>query len=312
MMNIGVIDIGTNTVLLLVARFDMHGAITPLVYEQRIPRLGRGTDASGKLSASAMHRVIAVLEEYKAMIGRHDTAVTVVCGTSAVRDAANREEFTSMVHRATGFTLEILSGHDEALWTYRGAISGVPGTGRSTVIDIGGGSTEITCGDSVVPSQTVSLDIGSVRLSERCFSHDPPAGVEIEAASKIIKEEFSRARSISLTGSKLIGVAGTATSLAMLAQNIREFRIDAVSNYRMSRAAVEQLLRELASMDSDSIRKLSPVMEGRHDVITAGALILLSFMKHFDFNELIVSERGVRYGLAIREWEKRGGGRKEG
>ncbi|MEK9137819.1 MAG: Ppx/GppA family phosphatase, partial [Bacteroidota bacterium] len=166
-MNVGVIDIGTNTVLLLVARLDTSGNITPLVYEQRVPRLGKGVDAEKNLQADSMQRVIGVLKEYRAMMAQHRLATAVVAGTSAVRDAHNKDEFAELVKREVGFDLEVLSGDEEAHWTYRGAISGVPDFQRATVVDIGGGSSEITVGDASSIHNKISLDIGSVRLTER-------------------------------------------------------------------------------------------------------------------------------------------------
>ena len=151
-MNIAVIDIGTNTVLLLIARFDPIGCIIPLAYEQRVPRLGKGVDEYKNLLPDSMERVIGVLEEYKRIMAGFELAKVVICGTSAVRDARNKALFAELIHQGTGLTLEILTGEEEALWSYRGALSGVPDIHRATVVDIGGGSTEIGVGDSRSPS----------------------------------------------------------------------------------------------------------------------------------------------------------------
>ena len=304
-MNIATIDIGTNTVLLLVAEIQSPESITPLVYEQRVPRLGRGVDANKNLQPESMLRVLSVLEEYKKIIARYEVAATVVCGTSAIRDALNRHQFTEMVRRETGFTVEILSGEDEALWTYRGAISGIADIERATVVDIGGGSTEITLGDRNAIMNRISLDIGSVRLTERFFKHDPPTHPELEAAITLVEDELAKAKGFDFSGSALIGVAGTATSLAILDQGLKEFSIQSVTNYMLTLDNMYALFRTLRSMPSSAILDLSSVMQGRSDVITAGALILREIMAHYKFGKMIVSERGVRYGIAIREWEKR-------
>lgn len=303
-MNIAVIDIGTNTVLLLVARFEHSGNITPLVYEQQVPRLGKGVDERKNLQRESMERAVHVLMEYKSIMARFELAAVVVAGTSAVRDAHNRQEFTDLVKRATGFEPEILTGEEEALWTYRGAISGVPEIQSATVVDIGGGSTEITVGDRTSVRSKISLDIGSVRLTERCFKHDPPSHPELQAAIDIVENELAKPRGFDFAGSTLIGVAGTASSLAILDQGLKGFKLDAITNYRIKLEKVYSLFTRLREMPSSEIGKLSTVMEGRSDVITAGALILREIMAHYKFNEMIVSERGVRYGLAIREWER--------
>jgi len=303
-MNIAVIDIGTNTVLLLIAQFDVNGQITPLVYEQCAPRLGKAVDAQKNLQVDSMARVVEVLEEYKKIMSQFQLVSTVVCGTSAVRDAQNKEQFAELIQQRVGLDLEILGGEDEALWTYRGAISGLPGISKATVIDIGGGSTEITTGDQHNVTNSISLDIGSVRMTERWLKHDPPLPVELDTATEKIKTELANIKNLRQPGSTLVGVAGTATSLAILDQGHHEFSIDAVTKYQLTREAVHSLFTKLKSMRAAEIRKLSAVMEGRADIITAGALILLHVMTHFKFDKMIVSERGVRYGLAIREWEK--------
>ena len=303
-MTIATIDIGTNTVLLLIARFDESGNITPLVYEQRVPRLGKGVDSSKTLQPESMQRVIDVLKEYKGMMSQHALSSTTVFGTSAVRDATNKDTLIEMIHREVGFELEVLSGEDEALWTYRGAISGLKDMDRVTVVDIGGGSTEITLGDQARIVNRISLDIGSVRLTERFFKHDPPTHPELEAAITFVEDELAKPKGFEFQGSTLIGVAGTATSLAILDQGLKDFSVRAVTNFTLKLDNVYALFRTLRSMQSSAILELSSVMQGRNDVITAGVLILREIIAHYKFGEMIVSERGVRYGIAIREWEK--------
>jgi exopolyphosphatase/guanosine-5'-triphosphate,3'-diphosphate pyrophosphatase len=307
-VNLAAIDIGTNTVLLLIASVDEGGRITPLAYEQRIPRLGKGVDASRNLRQEAIGRVLDVLQEYRKLIAGFAVDAVVICGTSAVRDAANRDDLAASIKAHTDWDLEVLGGEEEALWTYRGAISGVREADRATVVDIGGGSTEIIVGNRVTIKQKISLDVGSVRLTERIFRHDPPTHPELETAIEVVEEEIARAGRFEFAGSRLIGVAGTATSLAVLAQGIQEFDMHAVTNYRMSVDSVNELFRRLRGMPSGMILDLSPVMAGRADVIVAGTLILREIMEHFRFDELTVSERGVRYGLVLREWERRQSG----
>jgi len=303
-LTLGVIDIGTNTVLLLVARLNQSEEIATLAYEQRIPRLGRGVDATKRIHRDGMERVILVLQEYRSILRTFPVEKIIVAGTSAVRDAANRQEFSELIQKHTGFDLEVLSGKEEALWTYRGAISGVTKSGNATVIDIGGGSTEITQGDTQAIYHAVSLDIGSVRLTERFFLHDPPVDTEIEAAAAFVTNALSAVR-FSAAGSTPVAVAGTATTLAVLDQHAEAFTVASVTNYRLRLDRVSALLEQLRTMSSAEIEKLSSVMHGRSDVITAGALILREVMNHFEFDSVIVSERGVRYGLAIREWERK-------
>ena len=303
-MTYSVIDIGTNTVLLLVATVSPDGWFTPLKHEQRIPRLGKGVDQHRVLHPDSMMRVVEVLKEYRELAARFHPDISIVCGTSAVRDAANRDAFAALVKQQTGFTLEVLTGEEEALWTYRGAISGGPELSRATVVDIGGGSTEIIIGNRTSIEQRTSIDMGSVRLTERFFQHDPPTDGEIEMARAAIVDGLMATFGFRFEGSTLVAVAGTATTLAMLAQGLHAFEIRAVTNYRMTRDTVEHLCRTLRAMPVSKIRDLSSVMAGRADVILAGTLILSELMTRGHFAEAIVSERGVRYGLVLREAEK--------
>ena len=301
-MKIAAIDVGTNTVLLLLAETGPEGALRPILHEQRFPRLGKGVDSGGHLAAEAMGRALEVLEEYRRLLAPHRPDRVVLCGTSAVRDARNHAEFVDRVARETGFSLEILSGDDEAYWTHRGALSNVPLTGRATVVDIGGGSTEITIGTAGAAESAISLQIGSVRLTERCLHHDPPTDTELEGAITEVEDALATARGFSFAGSTLVGVAGTATSLARLARGDAAFDPEA-HPYRMPSAVVKHLFRSLRSMPSATIRTLSAAMEGRADIITAGALILREVMAHLGFNEVVVTERGLRHGLVLREAE---------
>jgi exopolyphosphatase/guanosine-5'-triphosphate,3'-diphosphate pyrophosphatase len=302
-MKIAAIDVGTNTVLLLLAEAQPDGSLIPLLHAQRFPRLGTGIDAQGTISPDAIARLIEVLTEYRILLAPHRPDSVVVCGTSAVREALNQAALIRRVRTETGFTLEVLSGEDEARWTFRGALSGLREIERATVVDIGGGSTEIITGAPDRIERSISLQTGSVRLKERHLLHDPPTHPELEAAITDTEEALALASSFPSEGSTLVGVAGTATSLALLARGAKEFDLRAVSGYHMPYFTVDHLFRTLRSMPSAMILELSSVMEGRADVITAGALILRELMAHLGFSEVVVSERGVRYGLVLREAE---------
>lgn len=303
-MDIGIVDVGTNTILLLLARVDDHGVIVPLADEQRVPRLGKGVDAGKRLSPDSMDRAMEVLQEYDRLMRPVSPSAVVIAGTSAVREAENRKEFALRVRREVGYELEILGGQEEAFWTYRGAISGMPDIEHACVIDIGGGSTELTVGNARSVQSTRSLDVGSVRLTERYFHHDPPTPVEVAHARQEVVEELARIQGVYFGAPAVVAVAGTATSLAILDQGITEYRHDAVASYVLRKDAVDGLLQRLCSLSSSDIGGLSRVLNGRSDVITAGTLILSEVLSYFGFTQAIVSERGVRYGLVLREWEK--------
>jgi len=303
-MTVAAIDIGTNTVLLLVARVADDGSITPLLAEQRVPRLGKAVDATRRISSDGIERAARVLTEYCSLMKEFRPDATVVCATSAVRDAANREEVLERLGSAATVPVEVLTGEEEAVWTYHGALSGFPETRRATVVDIGGGSTEVTIGDRQGIAARMSIDIGSVRLTERILRDDPPTREQIAECLTAIDDALRPLAALDAARTTLIGVAGTATTLAVLDQGLREFSLAAVSGHRLSLPAVSSLADRLAAMPVREIRSLSDVLEGRADIITAGALILRRTMECLGCREMLVSERGVRYGLVVRAWER--------
>lgn len=304
-MRIATIDIGTNTVLLLIVDIDDAGRITTLAYEQRTPRLGKDVDAQKIIGKAAFERVAADLREYKTICSRYSPERIVAVGTSAVRDAKNSVEFITYIKAETGIEVEIVSGEEEAKLAYFGALSGYQGPEQLlAVIDIGGGSTEITMGTRKEIHHKISLDIGSVRMTERFLRHDPPTLSELKTAEREIAASLRVLPEFDFSRAVVIGVAGTAASLATIDQGLKEFRRERITNYHLTKPAVNNLLKKLVTMKVREILTLSTVTEGRADILTAGTLILHTFMQRTDIKEIIVSERGVRYGLALREWQK--------
>ena len=219
---VAALDCGTNSTRLLIVGAD--GKV--LHREMRITRLGEGVDASQKLSADAMARTVAVLEEYRALMDQSGVVKARLVATSAARDAVNAEEFFSAAERATGVRPELLSGPEEGRLSFSGATASLTaaerGTGFVLVVDIGGGSTELVAGGAPEPATVtaVSLDIGCVRLTERFFHHDPPLGSELAEARAVVDAEVGRARDEALPSMDddglLVGLAGTVSTLAAL------------------------------------------------------------------------------------------------
>ncbi len=309
-MKIASIDIGTNTVLLLVADIDDNGSITVIEHQQRLPRLGKGVDSKNIIHISAFDRVAWIINEYKNLSAQLGAETILACATSAVRDASNKDEFISFIRSTTGIDVEVLSGDEEALLTYRGAISGLHTSERPiAVLDIGGGSTEITfplpdAHNGHAQLQRYSFQLGSVRLTERFFKHQPPTSSELESTVQLILEELSQVRNPGFENYQLVAVAGTATTLACLDQQLPEFDVEKVSGYVIDRQRVEGWCIKLCQMTPPQIRSLSDTTQGREDILTAGVVILNEFMKLFRFQSVIVSERGLRYGMIIRDWER--------
>jgi exopolyphosphatase/guanosine-5'-triphosphate,3'-diphosphate pyrophosphatase len=311
-MRIASIDIGTNTMLLLIADIRQDGSLHVIREEQRIPRLGKDVDGGKQIHLAAFERVEQVLAEYNSIIASSNVDYVTACGTSAVRDAANRDEFIDRMYKATGIKIEVLSGADEALWTFKGALSGtniLPE--KSAVLDIGGGSTEISIGvlplaaEKAVRVERHSFQLGSVRLTERFFKQQPPTANQLIEAKKDIADHLVSFRHWDISKRTLIGVAGTVTTLVCLELGLMEFDREKVSGYKLPIAVVNEWLEKLSKMTPDYIRTLSNVTEGRADILLAGTLLLSEFMSFFKFNETTVTDRGVRYGLVMREGEKR-------
>jgi exopolyphosphatase/guanosine-5'-triphosphate,3'-diphosphate pyrophosphatase len=270
-----------------------------------MPRMGRDVDARGEISVKMFDRIAWILNEYKALSVQLRCDRIAAVATSAVRDAANQRAFLDYLKSATGIAVEVLSGQEEAEWSYVGALNGLTGVRPPlAVVDVGGGSTELTFGtqgNGHAHLQHISTQLGSVRLTERSLKHAPPLPEEIDSARRLIIEEWAQVRNPGFHAYGLVGVAGTATTLAALDLGLQTFEVERISGHRMAAASVVGWCRRLCSMTPDGIRALSATAEGRADILAAGALILAETMQLFGFPELTVSERGLRYGIAVRE-----------
>lgn len=301
------IDIGTNSVLLLVADCGENG-IQVLHEEQHIPRLGQGVDQAGALSKEAQQRVLQVLNTYKDFLNENYTSTvfdTVITATSAVRDASNRKEFLDEIKAQTGWTVTLLSGDDEARITYRGALSVISpsdSTSKNRVLDIGGGSTEIAFGSGKRLSNFVSLNMGSVRFTERFLKHNPPAVKELESARNEVCDMLSGWKQKPEVCDQLVGVAGTVTSIAGIELGLNTYEANKINGHRCSRDFIEEMIQRLQKLTAAEIEREYPVfLKGRGDVIVAGLLILSEFMKWSGKDEIVVSTGGVRHGILLEE-----------
>lgn len=301
------IDIGTNSVLLLVADFT-DGSLTVLDERQAVPRLGKGVDSDGQLSDESMERVLTVLKEYKEHLDDHFPEVgkqVIVTATSAVRDAANRESFLNRIKEETGWSVRLISGDEEAQITWCGALSVLePSNEPRTVIDIGGGSTEVISGTLKGIEQAVSIDMGSVRFSERFLSDPGSVDNGIRELRKTVRELLQTA-GISTTASTLVGVAGTVTSVAAIRLGLNEYQPAALNGYALQRASVKSFIQEFSGMTGREIEERYPLfLKGRGDVILGGLLILDEFMNWRGHTQIMVSTGGMRHGSLLIFSEK--------
>jgi len=301
------LDLGTNTFLLLIAEVAA-GKISPVVDRETFVRLGKGVDAAGNLNAAAMQRGYVCLQEYAALARQHHVEKIFAVGTSALRDAANRAEFLNAVLAQTGMRIEVISGEKEARLTFAGTISNKTNLpGPIAVLDIGGGSTEVVIGAPHLFSvrentlQARSADIGSVRLTERFLQNDPVQPEEVmrlrQQTETVMRATWPAASLAPVQ--TLIGTAGTITTLAAMAQEMREYDSARIDGYMLTRQKLGELIIEIRRRSVAQRCELPGLSPARADVILAGAIILETFLDLYRFPELLVSDRGLRFGVLI-------------
>jgi len=303
MKRVSCIDIGTNTALLLIADLKpKSGTINPVYHQQTIVRLGKNVDAEKIIDQAALQRLINCLSEYRRISDEHDAEEIIAAGTSALRDAKNHLEIINEVASKTGITIQCIAGKEEAELTFFGAVAGMTNIPELyTVIDIGGGSTEISIGSATALEESVSLDIGSVRLTERFFTTLPPPQQELDAAKKSINELLtSNLLPFFAAREHVYGVAGTLTTIAQFAQGMQHFDALKVHDYPLSFQEVHDFLETLKESNLEQIVRLG-IPDGRADVITMGTLILHQFMRLLGVAEIRVSIQGLRFGMAQKE-----------
>jgi exopolyphosphatase/guanosine-5'-triphosphate,3'-diphosphate pyrophosphatase len=300
MPRVGAIDLGTNSTRLLVADVD-DGRIRELARETRVTRLGEGVDERRRLLPVPVARVRNVLTDYRRLLESHDAERALAIATSAVRDAENGEAFLGEIEWSYGFATRLLAGHDEALMTFRGVTADralEPGT---VILDIGGGSTELVLGGPDGVRWHDSLDIGSVRLTERHLRSDPPTDEELEAcaaAARALLEERVP-EELRHEVSAVMGVAGTITSLAALDLGLEEYDRERVHGHVLTADGLRAQLDRLAAVPVAERRTMRPLDPERAPVIVAGAVIAREILGFFDVGELDASEHDILDGAAL-------------
>ncbi|HWZ87448.1 MAG TPA: Ppx/GppA phosphatase family protein [Polyangiaceae bacterium] len=299
-MRVATIDIGTNSVLLLIAESE-GGALRPVVERATITRLGQGVDRDRRLLPEASARTLACLSEYAGVLRDHAVDRLAVVGTSAMRDASGGEAFIARANDILGVAPRVIDGSEEARLTFSGALSGLGVAGNVTVFDIGGGSTEIVNGEfgPAGPSihAAISLNVGSVRLFERHVRTDPPSSDELKSVELDIADALTHAPKIE-SGATLVGVAGTVTQLAALELELERYDASRVHGSELTRSAVDALATRLASLKLAQRRALPGMEPSRADVIVVGSAIARAVLHWSGATKLLVSDRGVRWGLA--------------
>ena len=308
-MRLASIDVGTNSTRLLIADADAQRIKAELDRDMVITRLGKGVDATGRFDPGALTRTLAVIEDYAGRCLAAGVEAVRVAATSATRDAANRDEFLDGVRRLVGAEPEVLSGADEAAASFLGAtwdLGDLAGAGPVLVFDIGGGSTELITGhpaDRAQPPAAVSVDVGSVRLTERHIRSDPPSQAEIEAVRADAAGHLATAAEQlgwhGRDGASVIGVAGTVTTVSAISLGLAA---DDPGRVHRGILTIDQLRRTTAALCAMTVAEKAaiPVMPpGREDVIAAGALILEAVFGVLGLDRIMVSETDILDGLLL-------------
>lgn len=294
-MRVAAVDVGTNTALLTIA--DVDGEARAVEERAEIVRLGEGLDRSGRLADAAIARTLAVLDDYVARIAARKCDRVAAVATEAVRKADNGGAFVAAANERlarVGGALEVIDGEREARLSWRAVAASFPQLdGPRTVVDIGGGSTELIVGARDIEA-VVSLPIGSVRLTERLVAHDPPSEDERARLAAAVDEALAAAPR---PRGALVGVAGTVTTLAAMAIRLEDYDGARVHGARLSRQTVLELAQMLGTTPLADKRRTPGLDPKRADVIYAGAVILARVMARAGADECIVSDRGIRWGL---------------
>ena len=297
-------DIGTNSVRLLVADVDEKERLKTAHRMGEISRLGEGLDRTGVIDEAAAARTLDCLERFVHEAEYSGASQIRVAGTNAFRVARNGRDVADHFATLIGYPVDILTGEEEARLVFLAVLSGLSGPhGRSVVVDIGGGSTEIICGEDEGGTQLISLELGCVRLTERLIQTDPPAGEELDRIRAHVREVFAEKLAAFDDGhvERAIGVGGTVSAFGALDLGLTKYDPSRIENHLLSRERISSIEKHLCSIPLSQRRDLAGVSRGRADIIPAGAVILSEFVNRFPVHGVYVSTRGLRYGLVLSE-----------
>jgi exopolyphosphatase / guanosine-5'-triphosphate,3'-diphosphate pyrophosphatase len=295
-------DIGTNTVLMVAVEVNADHGPTVLCDLGRITRLGRGVDRTGMLDAEGAALTLDTVVEFAAQARAAGVERFVGAATSAVRDASNGANFLRTVRERAAVELQVISGSDEAALSHLAVMRGltIDPAAKLLIVDIGGGSTELIRAQPKSPIDLVSLQIGSVRLTERILGNDPPSSVDTAKLRDVINAALSKV-SRDFHPDVVVGIAGTVTTVCAISTRISGDNLHATHGRCMSLDEVRRVRDLLGEKTVAERRGITGIVEGRVDVIFAGAMILERVMEHFGARDVIVSDQGVRWGLVWRE-----------
>lgn len=291
-MRVAGVDIGTNTILMVIADIEQDGSLTIISDHHAIARLGKNVDADKNINPDAIERAVTILRGYKEICTKEKVHLVNAVATSAVRSANNSSEVLPKLSDALGVSITSISGYLEAELTFAGTVLN---DSETTVIDIGGGSTEIITGLNRTIQHRVSIEIGAVRVTERFWLS---TNQELSYLNEAIEYIYQQLHTIDLPISEnVIAVAGTPTTLAQMILKDDTFNADVIHNFVLTNEMIATCIETITSTQPEKRGTISGVNPARADILLAGALILQQFMKINSLAQITVSTKGLRYGL---------------
>ncbi len=300
-MRKAVIDIGTNSVLMLIADIGEDGSYCVVRECARIPRLGEGITTSSVINSSALERTVAVLQDYSALCRDMQVENIGCIGTEVFRRAKNSIDVLDHIQKKSGFSVSILSGEEEAHLTFTSAVpENSPDVGSYIVIDVGGGSTDIIRSLARLRVDSVSIPQGAVILTKQYITNDPPLLDEC-TAMRIAIHESMRQYLTPEPSLSLIGIGGTVTTLAAVYHKMEKFNPETIDETILTADTVEEILNRLTSMTTHERAGLPGMEAGRADIMVGGTVLLLEIMRLLAVSSVQVSTKGVRFGYLLSE-----------
>lgn len=302
MTRMAAVDLGSNSIRLLVARRDGI-AMEPIFKDLITTRLGEGVGSEGVLSGKAMERALDAVEHFKQKATSMGAQHIVAIATSAVRNANNRDDFIKRI-RDLGLDVSVLTGEEEAELGFLGATQGVASANSDVfLVDIGGGSTELIYGKKAKIHRLRSLGLGAVRLTEAFITSDPINREEMDAAKDFVLNSIADETEILPdSASEMVGIGGTITTLAAIAQRMDEYDPNRIHNFIISRQVVQRILKRLVRVNIGQRQNIPGLQAGRADIIVAGTIILDCLMGRYGFERLIVSEWDNLEGIIYKSF----------
>ena len=300
-----VIDVGSSSIKFFMGELSEDGALSTIFDENDIQRIAEGLRKTGEISPEAMARNIEALSRF-AKKARDNGADEILCiGTMALRNATNAVDFLKQARERCGVKVKVISGEEEARLSYLAVLSGLPIQDEKIVIfDTGGGSTEFVFGEGSKVSKRFSVDIGNIRITEKFFKNDPVLKEEMEKAAAEIENVFTR---YDVRGeiSQLVGMGGTVTAMGAVKHKMEAYRPEVIQGSKLTLEDIEAQVLDYSKKTIEERRQTVGLQPKRADVILAGACILRAILRLLGANEVTISDRGIRHGLAFDRFVKK-------